>query len=697
MEFLFEVRTEELPASHVRSALEQLETKLRAELRTAGLSVRELSTAGTCRRLVVTADLAAGQEDAGVVVTGPPKVAALLSDGSYSPAALGFARAKGIPVEALEIVTTPRGEFLGAQTVRKGKPASEILPAILAGILASLAFPRTMRWTESLFRFSRPIKGLLALFDGKVLPFGFEGMTASDTTFGHPVFAPGPVRVAGPADYRDKLRQAFVLVDFEERRQAILAQAEAILAPLGAAIYPDDELLERLAYNVERPLVFRGAFPERYLELPIEVLATAMREGQKLFSVVRDRRQLPLFLGVADAPGDPRELIRLGNERVLKARLEDARFFWAQDSRRPLAERAAGLKNVVYQEKLGSYEEKVARLKKLVGYLCERTEAVKVKKEAVEAAALCKADLLTDMVREFPALQGRMGGLYAKAEGYPEGVHQAIYEHYRPVSLEDELPSSMTGALVSLADKIDSIVGAVGVGLQVSGSSDPFGLRRSAHGVCLLLIDRKIDLSFALLLDKALAVLGDKLLRPKAEVRAACLEFFEGRLRFILERRGFRYDLVEAALGPGLDRLSHVHLRVKALDGLKASPDFEPFILMAKRINNILKDAPACRLSPDLLAEKEERELHQTFVILRDNVRPMIEKGDFGRAQGILLRLRPALNAFFDKVLVMAEDKKVRQNRLGLLQAIRKLLLETADYSRIVVEGERSGKPAGSR
>jgi glycyl-tRNA synthetase beta chain len=251
--------------------------------------------------------------------------------------------------------------------------------------------------------------------------------------------------------------------------------------------------------------------------------------------------------------------------------------------------------------------------------------------------------------------------------------------------------------MVSLADKIDSIAGAVGVGLAVSGSSDPFGLRRSAHGVCAIVIEKKLDISLTLLLDKVLKVLGDKLLRPRAEVKAACLEFFEGRLRYIFETRGFRYDLVEAALGPGIDRIAHSFQRVKALDGLRSSPDFEPFILMAKRINNILKEVPACRLNPDLFVEKEERELHSMLVIIRKNAGPMIEKGDFARAQSIILRLRPALNAFFDKVLVMAEDKRVRQNRLGLLQAIRKLLLEIADYSRVVVEGEKTGKTGNAR
>ena len=322
---------------------------------------------------------------------------------------------------------------MGTRKVRKGKPAQEILAVIVPGVIASISFPKTMRWREGPFKFSRPIKNILCLFDGKVLPFSLEGMDSNDTTSGHPIYSPQPLKVKSFQDYRDQLKKAKVIVDPGERRKMILGQIEERLASLKARIYADDELLERLSYNVEYPCVILGAFPEKYLSLPIEVLATAMREGQKLFSVVKDKKQLPCFLGVADAFEDSKSLIRKGNERVLKARLEDARFFWEQDIKKPLAERAAGLKNVVFQEKLGTYDDKAQRLKKIVGYLSERTDAAKVKKEAVEAAGLCKADLLTEMVKEFPSLQGKMGGLYAKAEGYPAAVHQAIYEHYQPV------------------------------------------------------------------------------------------------------------------------------------------------------------------------------------------------------------------------------------------------------------------------
>ncbi len=360
-----------------------------------------------------------------------------------------------------------------------------------------------------------------------------------------------------------------------------------------------------------------------------------------------------------------------------------------------MAQYAASLRHVVFQEKLGSYDDKTQRLKKLVNYLCDRADAARVKKEAVEAAALCKADLVTGMVKEFPSLQGKVGGLYARLAGAPAAVSNAIYEHYQPVSLDDAIPASPTGALLSIADKVDTVVGVLGLGIQVTGSSDPFGLRRSVQGVCRILLERKISLSLGRLLDKTIGVFGTRLTKRKEEIKATAMELFSGRLRYICERQGFRYDLINAGLGPGVDNVYYAWLRVKALDGLKASHAFEPFILMAKRVNNILRDQSRARLNPALFEEKEERELHTAYGIVRSNAAPLIAKGDFGRAQAIIFRLQPCLNAFFDRVLVMAEDKKIRQNRLALLQAVQRLLLEVADYSHVVLEGESAGRPAG--
>lgn len=697
MEFLLELLTEELPASHIRTALEQIEAGLRRELEEARIGIASLKTAATPRRLIAHGDLAAGQEDREELVTGPPVTIARGPDGALTAAGRGFARSQGVDEARLETVRTPKGEYLGFRRQAKGAATADILAAAVPKVLGALSFPKMMRWAESPFRFSRPIHGLLCVFGGTPVATSFEGFAAGDTTVGHRIASPGPVRAADFAAYRAALERAFVVVDPAERKRMIQDRMAAALAPLGAEVYQDEELLDDLSLNVEHPLVVFGAFPETYLSLPLEVLSTAMREGQKLFSVVRGGTQLAYFLGVADAAEDAKGLIRRGNERVLRARLADARFFWDQDRKITLADRAAGLKSVLFQEKLGSYEDKSLRLKKIAGYLCDKLGAADVKAAAVEAAALCKADLLTEMVKEFSGLQGRMGGLYAREEGLPEEVHRAIYEHYQPGGLEDASPESTGGAVLSLADKMDSIVGAIGVGLQVSGSSDPFGLRRNAHGVCKVVLDRRLRFSFPLLIDRVLAAYGDRLTLGRAEVKSAGLEFFAGRLRFILEKKGFRYDLVAAALGPGLDQLGDVLGRVEALDALKSSPQFEPFILMAKRINNILKGLPAAKVNPDLFAEKEERELYSTLSIIASNAQPMIARGDFARAQGIIFKLQPVLNTFFDKVLVMAEDKKVRQNRLGLLQSIARLLLGIADYSQVVVEGEKAARPKGAR
>jgi len=698
MEFLLEILTEELPSSHIRSARAQLEEKFRRELEGARIGIQSLRTLATPRRLIVVGDFAAGQEDREAVVTGPPKAIGVGPDGRFTQAAAGFARSHGVPESALEVVLTPKGEYLGFKRTFRGTPTERILEDAIPRILGSLTFPKMMRWGASPFRFSRPLHRLLCLFDGRSLNVRFESLTASDRTVGHRILSPGEIRVSGFAEYQARLADHQVIVDPQERKSSIQAQIAEKLAPLEAQVYPDPGLLEELTDNVEHPLVILGSFPEEFLSLPIEVLATAMRKHQKFFSVVRDRKQLAHFLGVADACEDAKGLIREGNERVLRARLVDARFFWDQDRKVPLAKRAAGLRDVVFQEKLGSYEDKAKRVKKITGYLCDKLEGGgRPKKEAVEAAGLCKADLLTEMVKEFPDLQGRMGGLYARQEGYPAALSEAIYEHYQPSGLDDDSPPSLSGRILSLADKLDSIVGVVGVGIEASGSSDPFGLRRNAHGVCKIILDGKLRFSFSLLLDRVLAVYGDRLTVARDAVKRYVLEFFTGRLRFILERRGFRYDLVAAALGPGIDKVLDVLLRVQALDALKSSPQFEPFILMAKRVNNILRDQPPGKVQPDFLEEREERELASTFSIVERNARAMIARGDFEHAQNIIFRLQPVLNAFFDRVLVMAEDKKLRQSRIGLLQAIQKLLAEMADYSQVVVEGDAAAKSGPAR
>ncbi len=688
MEFLLEIMTEELPSSHVRSALAQLQERFRQELQEARIGLHGLRTLGTCRRLVVLADLDAGQPDEEEVVTGPPRQVAVQPDGSFSQAALGFARSQGVPADRLEVIRTARGEYLGFKRLKKGRPAEEVIAGIFPAIISSLSFPKNMRWGEKSYRFSRPIKNLLCLFNGRVVPLELAGLKAGNRTRGHFIHSPVEFEVGSFEDYKRLLLENFVVVEPEERKQSIKRQFEQKLAGMKAGVYPDEALLERLLWNVECPLVIMGSFPESYLELPLEVLSTAMREGQKLFSVISGGKQLPLFLGIADAPADPRNHIASGNERVLKARLEDARFFWKNDLKMSLAERVGQLQNVVFQEKLGSYGDKVNRLQKLVTYLADRLEMKKEKKDLVEAARLCKADLLTEMVREFPELQGKMGGLYARQQGWSETVSRAIYEHYLPEGLEDPVPATAAGAILSLADKLDTVVGVFGVGVSISGSSDPFGLRRQALAICKIILEKKFQLSLYRLLDKAIALLGDRLAVPSDRLKASLLEFIESRLRFIFEKQGYRYDLVNAALGPGIEFPVRTEARLKALNELKESQNFEQFILMVKRVKNIVKEPSRTRLNSALLKEKEERELYSALKIIKKNVEEMLARNDFASAQKMVFRLQPPLNNFFEKVLVMAEDRKVRNNRLALLSQLLELSGQLADYSQVVVEGE---------
>ncbi len=692
MEFVLEIITEEMPPAHVQTGLAQLKEKFKEELSSHNIDRKRIETYGTCRRLVVVGDFAPFQKDREEEIIGPPKAVAIKKDGSFSAAARGFAKSQRVRISALKVIKTERGEYLGFKKIEKGKPTREILSKILPQIVSSLSFPKMMRWGKSSFRFSRPIRNILCLFGGKMLSFSIGGIRAGNFTVGHKIYFPAKVKVRSFIEYKETLRKMKVVIDQEERRMMILNQIVRKLASLKATLHPDEDLLERVVYDVEYPHVFLGAFLEEYLDLPLEVLSTAMREGQRLFSIVKEKKQLPYFLGVADAYKDSKSIIQKGNERVLRARLEDAKFFWEQDQKITLKDRTKDLKRIVFQDKLGSYEDKTQRLKKTVSYLADKIEANKEKKQVIQAAELSKADLLTEMVREFPSLQGNVGGLYAREEKYPSLVWKAVYEHYQPTSLDDESPASLTGAILSIADKMDSIIGAVGTGIKVTGSKDPFGLRRNAQGVCKIIIEKKLRFSFSRLLDKVMAIYGEKLQEPEEKIKSYCLDFFSNRLRYILERQGYRYDLINAAVSVGIDNIYHSYLRLKALDSLKESPSFEPLIIIAKRVNNILKDQPLFKINQALLAEKEERELYTTFSIINNNVLPLISKGDFSQAQRIVFRIRSSINKFFDNVLVMADEKRMRRNRLALLQAISKLLIQVADYSQIVIEGQDFSK-----
>ena len=537
MEFLLEINTEEIPASHIHAALTQIEEKLRHEMQSVEIHLSKLETFGTCRRLIIMGDFEGGQKDKIEQVVGPPKSVAFQPNGKPSPAALGFAKNQGVNVSALEVMQTERGEYIGINKISKGKLTGEILKEVLPRIIESLSFPKMMRWGSNPMRFSRPIKNILCLFGQKRLKFSVAGLDSSDSTTGHKIFCPEKIKIQTLSQYKNELKKKKVIIDPLKRKKMILDQADKKLASLDAQLFKDDVLMEKLCYDVEFPYVFVGEFPKEYLNLPIEVLSTAMKVGQNLFSVVKGRKQQPYFLGIADALKDPKSLIKKGNARVLKARLEDAKYFWEQDIKTPLKKKSSGLAQIIFQEKLGSYEDKVDRIKKITSYVAGKLERGNEKSLIVETAELSKIDLLTEMVREFPSLQGRIGGLYAKQEAYPQMVWKGIYEHYLPQTLEDPSPSSISGSILSIADKMDSIVGVFGMGEVVSGSKDPFGLRRSAQGICKIILDKRLNFSFFRLCDKVIAVYGDTLSMGKEELKANLVEFFKNRLQYILEKK----------------------------------------------------------------------------------------------------------------------------------------------------------------
>ncbi|MHB8811045.1 MAG: glycine--tRNA ligase subunit beta, partial [Desulfobulbaceae bacterium] len=509
-ELLFEIGTEEIPAGYIQPALQGMAEAAKARFADLGLACGRTETLGTPRRLaLVVYDLQERQQDRIVEHTGPAKQAGFDKEGNPSKAALGFARSRGVDVADLKVVATPKGEYLMAVEQVKGRTAAELLPEVLASLIRELSFPKSMRWGQGTITFARPIQWLLAQLDGQTLPLTIDGTTAGATTRGHRFMAPGPVKVAGPADYTAKLRDHYVLVDPAERRAAVIAEVQQAVARFagepGAKPLLDEGLVDTVTNLVEIPWGVCGSFDTKFLELPGEVLITSMREHQKYFPVAgADGRLLPRFVAVNNTRVDDLELAVNGHQRVLRARLEDALFFFRADKKRTLADRQQELAGIVFQNKLGTMLAKSERVARLARTLAARFAPQKTD-SAVRAASLAKCDLLTAMVGEFPTLQGIMGREYALLDGEPAEVAQAIVEHYKPVRAGGELPEQIVGAIVGMADRIDTLAGCFAIGERPTGTTDPFGLRRQTLGLLHIILGHKLHLSLADLIREALA------------------------------------------------------------------------------------------------------------------------------------------------------------------------------------------------
>ncbi|MCK5543849.1 MAG: glycine--tRNA ligase subunit beta [Desulfobulbaceae bacterium] len=683
-ELLFEIGTEELPAGFIMPALENIKNILTKKLSDFSLKFGEIKTVATPRRLTVSiSDLTDRQPDSIEEITGPPKKAAYDADGNPTKAALGFAKSRNASVDDLKVVATPKGEYLMLVSEKKGKETIAILPELLVELIRELPFPKSMRWGTGSTSFARPIQWLLALYGGNVVRFQIENISSGNITKGHRFMAPDPFEVKDFTNYLDKLRKAHVMADISERRNGLMKEINQAARQAEGTILPDDELIEIVTQLVETPHAICGTFEKRFLDLPSNVLITAMREHQKYFAVINENNKLlPNFIAVNNTMVKDAKLGAEGHQRVLRARLEDALFFFREDKKRPLADRVADLSGVIFQAKLGTLLEKTERITKLAGLMAEKlapdlTETVK------RTARLSKSDLLTAMVNEFPTLQGVMGWDYAILDGEKMEVANGILEHYRPIRAGSELPDGIPGTLVSMADRLDSIAGCFGIGQVPTGTTDPYGLRRLSLGLLHIIQDKSFSISLSEFVEKALDLFEDKLTEDKKRTQKNILEFIKARFANDLISEGVPAEAVEAVTSISFDDVVDCRKKIEALMSISSQPAFTLLAGSFKRVMNIIKDHDDTSVDRGLLTETAEQSLYETYLAVADESEPLLEEKKYDQALETILKMKEPVDTFFDDVMVMSEDLRIRNNRLSLLTAISRLFLKIGDFSKM--------------
>ena len=711
-DFLLEIGCEEIPARMIAAASSELRERIVALLAREHLAEGEVVTLDTPRRLAFMASgLSASQPDVTEQMNGP-SVAVAYKNGQLTPAAQAFAKKSGVDVSQLERVSTPKGEYLSAKVTKKGRSAAEILAENLPKEIATIYWPKNMYWRKQNERFVRPVRWLVAMLDGETIPLEFDGVRAGNQSRGHRILTDGPVAIskAGP-QYVDALRAAKVLGRAEREQQIRKALDAATRTIPGARWREDESLLDTVVNLTEFPSVILGGFDPQFLALPEEVLVTVMRDHQKYFAIEdSEGKLLPHFLAVLNTDSDPQGLIRHGNERVLRARFNDARFFWETDQKKSLLERLDSLKNVTFQKDLGSYYEKSLRVQRLCSWLSEilKQNGIAVRPGVIhKAICLAKADLTTDLVKEFTELQGIVGGLYARVQQLDPILHEAtrfaiadaIYDHYKPESTDDSIPRSIEGAVLSLGDKADTIAGMFALGLVPSGSKDPFALRRQANGIVKIIAEKKLPLKLSAMMRDARAGYqrseAEKKFVDDEKFAASISTFFRERLEFYLKDVcGYPYDVVKAVLAADADDVVDAVARAAAVKQVLHMPEFQAIGAACKRMRNILRQAEEKKVEaavqPEASAAVAEEE-KALFTYLQQTGPKMDEFGRKKQYVGALQLLstgREPVDKFFDKVMVMVEDSSVRANRLALLRTLLKEFSTIADFSEIVTEGK---------
>ncbi|MDQ7786099.1 MAG: glycine--tRNA ligase subunit beta [Thermodesulfovibrionales bacterium] len=680
---LLEIGTEDLPARFIPPAMKQLRENAEKIFRENYVPFAGIRTYGTPRRLAVIVDgIPQMQEDRVKEVFGPSKKAAFDIQGNPTKAARGFAASQGVSVERLVIMQKDKGEYVVAVIAEKGVHVTEVLPDILKKLLFSLHLPKSMRWGDRTIRFARPIRWLLALFGNTVIRFEVDGIQSDMVTKGHRFLSPEAFQIKEISEYKNLLANHSVIVDSQERKKLIIERTAKLLEPLGEKVMPDEELLDTVVNLVEYPVPVIAQFSEEYLALPSELLITVMKGHQKYFAVENKAGELTNhFIVISNTSGENADTVRIGAERVIRARFEDARFYYEEDTKKPLVERLEELKKVTFQESLGSVYKKTERIVSNAGFLAGRI-VPSGKENVIRAAQLVKTDLVTGVVREFPELQGVMGRYYALHDREEEVVAQAIQEHYLPTHSGGKLPETDTGTILSLADKIDTIAAFFSIGLVPTGSEDPFALRRAALGIITILFGKGYDLTIRELAEQALSNLQEA--GNMQETENAMLKFFEGRIETVLLDQGYSPDLVSSILPLSMVlRLQEVRHRLDALREFKKKEEYNDFLAAVKRVNNIKPKQALPEVTYQLLKEEQEKQLKEKLDSIKPALVKHVKNNTFQDALMLLSSLTEPINQFFDHVLVMDKSEEIKQNRLSLLFEVWQTVSHIADFSKL--------------
>ena len=681
---LLEIGVEELPSRFGQTTLDQIENNLSKLLKEERINFDNIEKYATPRRLTfVIKNLADKATDLEEEVKGPAKKIAVDADGNFTKPALGFMKSKGLDPENVYFKQLGNAEYLFGTIKQEGKHTSEVLKTIVPEAIKNVTFPKAMRWGGKNMRFARPIRWMVALLNNEVLDIDLEGIKSSNITRGHRFLGEKEFEVNSVEEYFEKLDKNFVVLDQHKRKEMIREQAVEVAKSLGGEVELDEDLLEEITFLVEYPTAFYGEFDEEYVKLPKEVVTTPMKEHQRYFPVLKDGKLLPNFIAVRNGDSNRIDLVKAGNEKVLRARLADALFFYHEDTKKPLESFVDKLQTVVFQAKLGTVYDKTLRIEKLSQVILNELNMTESKENTLRAAKLCKADLVTNMVFEFTELQGIMGRDYAKVGGENEEVCQGIFEHYLPRFAGDILPETNTGIALSIADKLDSIAGFFAIGIKPSGSQDPYALRRQALGILSILLDRKLSVNLNNLINAALDNYSN-LEFNKEEVASQIVEFFVERVKNLFKDLGIRYDVIDAVLNNKLDDISDIHTRALELNRWLQKDELVEMLTAFNRVATLAEKATTDIVKEELLKEDAEIKLYNGFKEIKSNVESLLLDKKYNEALDAFATLRPLVDNLFDNVMVMDKDEAIKENRLGLLKQIYSTMLTICDLSKIV-------------